>query len=432
MIIKRIPILILLLLAGCSQSFYSQGRKFVEREQYDRAVDSFYKEIAANPQSAAAWRELGVAYYKMGEYDKADDALKQAGAIAPDARSQMFLGLILERREEYAKALDAYAAALNLEPRKKTRNMVRAHIDRLLYQKVSREVSSVIENESAISTDTIPENTIAVVNFDGSHLDAETAPIAVGLAEFTSADLAKVKDLKVVERLKIDLIMDELALSKTGFIDPSSAPRFGRLLGTNRIVTGSLLGIGEEGFRLDGIIVNTADSAAMLTRANEGDLKDIFSIQKQFVFGLIDELGITLTADERDAIREVPTESYLAFMSYCRGRHYQQQGMHQIAQQEFNNAMQYDANFMAAAAQFQKSAAAGAGDSYEAGMQAMESFALGEGAAELAGDGLDTRITTVVDNAGLIPDGGTRRPADAQPRITGTGRVIIKVNFDND
>ena len=83
MIIKRALLLSVLLLAGCSQSFYGSGRKLLEQGQYESAVDAFYKEIAANPQNAAAWRELGVTYFRMGDLIKADDALKQASAITP-------------------------------------------------------------------------------------------------------------------------------------------------------------------------------------------------------------------------------------------------------------------------------------------------------------------------------------------------------------
>ena len=220
MLIKRALILLTLLLAGCSQSFYGSGRKLVQQGEYDKAVESFYEEIAAHPENAAAWRELGVAYYQMGKLEKADDALKQANTIAPDARTHLFFGLIYEKQKEYDKAIDAYAASLNLNPSRKTRELVSTHLDQLIYEKMSQEVALVIDHESEIQIDTIPKNSVAVVNFDGSLLGDELAPLAAGLAEFTSADLAKVKSLNVVERLKINAIMNELKLGASGYVEP--------------------------------------------------------------------------------------------------------------------------------------------------------------------------------------------------------------------
>ena len=91
-IFNNLLIIILLLFCGCSQTFYSQGRSFFEKDQYDLAIDSFYKEIAKNPKNASAWRELGVTYFKKGNLVKAEDALEQANLIKPDARTHLFFG----------------------------------------------------------------------------------------------------------------------------------------------------------------------------------------------------------------------------------------------------------------------------------------------------------------------------------------------------
>lgn len=429
MILKRALILSVLLLAGCSQSFYGSGRKLLQQGQYDSAVDAFYKEIAANPQNAAAWRELGVTYYRMGDLEKADDALKQATAITPDARTHLFFGLIYEKQGDYEKAIDAYAASLNLNPGKQTREMVSAHLDQLVYKKISEDVSLAVQAESEIDTDTIPENTIAVVNFDGTHLEPELAPLAIGLAEFTSADLAKVKSLNTVERLKVDAILDELKLSQTGHVDPAAAPRMGRLLGSSKIITGSLLGIGDDGFRLDGVIVGAVDSSTQFTESTEGRLQEIFRIQKKFVFDLLDSLDVTLTLAERDAIREIPTESYLAFLAYSRGLYFEQQGMHEQARQEYGNAMNHDGNFSAAQTGVTKAAAAVASGGYGQSQQALETFATTSGAdVEALASGLDSRLTSVILNSGIFPDAFLTNLATSQPQVRGTGRVVITVD----
>jgi tetratricopeptide (TPR) repeat protein len=433
MMLKRIPIILLLLLTGCSQSFYSQGKKFVGEEQYDRAVEAFYKEIAAHPQDAAAWRELGVAYYEKGDLTKAEEALKQANSIRPDPRTQVFLGLIDEKRENYKGAIDAYGVALSLDPDRKTRSLINAHLDRLLYRKISGEVAGIIQNEADIKTDTIPTNTVAVVNFDGSHLSQELAPLAIGLAELASSDLAKIKSLDVVERLKIDVIQDELKLGGSGYVDPASAPRMGKLLGSSRVITGSLMGVGDQGLRLDGVVVSTSDSATEFTQSSEGTVQKFFDIEKKFVFDVVDKLGVSLTPEERNAIKEVPTESYLAFLAYSRGLDYERRGQNDAAGREFQSALQHDKNFGPAQSGAQKAAAGGLGSTgYDNSLKTLESFAAaGGGAGEPDGSGLDARLDVVIHSTGLIPGESLDRPTKAQPRITGIGRVVIRVDYDN-
>lgn len=347
-------VVLLLLTIGCSQSLYMQGRRLADEGEYDRAIKAFYDDIKLNPASAETWRELGVAFYKKGDLDKAEEALKQANNIAPDARTNLYIGLVYEKQENFNRAIEAYRTSLSYNPGGNTRQMIEQHLGGLIALKVEREVTTAIQNEEKIDVASIPDNTLAVVDFNDEHLPPEMAPISKGLAEFTALDLAKIQSLKVVDRLKIDLIQKELQLGSSAYADPKFAPRIGKLLGSNNIVTGTVVGIGDDMIRLDGAVVNTRDSSSNLTDPTEGKLNNFFKIQKDFVFNIINKMGITLTQEERDAIEEVPTESYLAFMAYCRGLDYRSRGMMQEASRNFQQAAGADKNFGDAQKQLQQ------------------------------------------------------------------------------
>ncbi len=431
--IKTLPLIIIVLLAvGCSQSLYMQGRRLSDEGQYDRAIEAFYEDIRINPDNAGAWRELGVAFYKKGTLNKAEDALKQANHIAPDARTNLYLGLIHERHEQYDQAISAYSGALNLKTDGKTRNMVRAHLDKLIEKKFRKEAEIVVAGEAEINADTIPANSIAVVDFDAAHLPAELAPIGLGLAEFTSADLTKVGSLKVVDRMKIDAILNELKLGESGHINPASAPRVGRIIGSRRLVTGSLLDAGSGEIRLDGVIVNTADSSTEITEPTEGDVTRFFRVQKEFVFKVIDEMGIKLTPEERDAILEIPTESYLAFMAYCRGLDFKRRGNMAAAANAFGQAAAEDKDFTQAAREAQSASLAlttpaGTGEMTFTGFEK----SIDEHTGARGGDNLDSRINSLIDGSGIIPNGSSRRGPNIQPIVTRAGQVIIRGSFDD-
>ncbi len=267
------------------------------------------------------------------------------------------------------------------------------------------EVRAALDAEEELAPADIPDNTVAVVEFNSSELPPDLAPLAKGLAEFTALDLGKVASLQVVDRLKIDAIRSELKLSQSEFVDPATAPRIGRLVGGRRIVTGTLLGLGDENFRLSGAVVNTADKSVTTPDHTDGALADFFRVQKRFVFDVIEAMDITLTPEERTAIEEVPTENFLAFMAYSRGLAYRDGNRMQEAQVEFRSAVSHDAKFGQAAAQGQSISsilAAGPGGAMGSIAQFSGQAAV-ESTIELTGAELGAFQTTLVGWNGFIP-----------------------------
>ncbi len=434
--IKLILIFSLVLLAGCAPSLYTQGRGMMEQGEYSRAVDLYYEEIRNNPESAKAWRELGVALYRQGELTRAEDALMQANNIKPDAKANLYLGLIYEKQEMYERALDAYQVSLNLKPKRLIKDQIRSRFDYLISKKMEAEVTLAIKQEADIDVDTIPENSIGVIDFDNSQLPPELAPLSKGLAEMTAIDLAKISSLKVVDRLKIETILGELKLGASKYSDPKVGPRLGKLMGSRKIVSGVLTGLGENEIRLDGAIVNTTAGTSNPTESSQGELEKFFQIQKEFVFNIIDSLGIKLTIEERNAIQEVPTESYLAFLAYSRGLEFRSMGMYQEAASEFNDAVQLDGNFSAARQQSQSATRLSATVSGGAGsLEQLEIAAAGSG-GETSGT-VESFQSSIIFGSGFINGSDLidifgNRP-DLPPRPTpifNVGTVIIRGNLD--
>ena len=72
-----------------------------------------------------------------------------------------------------------------------------------------------------------------------------------------------------------------IATSLRSSVDPTTAPRVGRLLGARKIVTGSIVGIGGDNFRLDGALINTFDSTSRFAEPAEGDVRKLFEVEKK-------------------------------------------------------------------------------------------------------------------------------------------------------
>jgi len=66
---------------------------------------------------AGAWNDLGVAYSKKGEYDRAIEAFRKALELKPDDHAAWYnLGLAYDMKGEYDRAIEAFRKALELKP----------------------------------------------------------------------------------------------------------------------------------------------------------------------------------------------------------------------------------------------------------------------------------------------------------------------------
>jgi TolB-like protein len=223
----------------------------------------------------------------------------------------------------------------------------------LIRTSLQGELDNAVAQESTFVASEIPDNTIAIVKFDGTLLPKETAPIAAGIGEFTMVDLSKVEALRLVERLKVEILLKELEIGSSRAVDPAQAPRVGRLLGSKSVVTGKLVGTGIDRFRLDGALVNTLDASSKLTEPGEAGLvlDQILQVQKAMVFDILEYLGVQPSEADRDSIMTKPTESLEAFLAFSRGAEFMMLGLFEEAIEQFELALKYDGGFDLASGQ---------------------------------------------------------------------------------
>jgi TolB-like protein len=69
--------------------------------------------------------------------------------------------------------------------------------------------------------------------------DPNYRAMAKGLAAMIIADLSKVPGLKVLEREKVQLLVEEVKLGESGLADRNSAVRSGRLMRAEKVVIGN-------------------------------------------------------------------------------------------------------------------------------------------------------------------------------------------------
>lgn len=334
------------LVAGCAAGRQNTGSRALSRGDYEKALAVYQRETETSPNKSEAWRSLGIAYFNLDSLTQAQNALDQAARLkADDATTTLYQGMTFERlgKNDEARALyRTYVSGKN-DPRIATE--IRQRLRWLEDQNLKTIVSGAVANEKNINTDKIPSNAVAVIRFDADSLPAQYQPLGRGIAELVYADLAKVEGLSLVERLELDQLRKELALSQTEFSDKYHSPRVGRLVGAARVVTGKLTGRSESGLEIDAGIIDVGPGMAKYPQKQEGKLNEFFQMQKRLSLDLIQTMGYEITPELRHAIAKPATESMLALVAYSRGLEYVDQGRYALAEAEFKEAAKEDPNF---------------------------------------------------------------------------------------
>ena len=159
---------------------------------------------------------------------------------------------------------------------------------------------------------------VAVSYFDNTSNDSKLDPLKKGLAEMLITDLSISKDLRMVERERLNDVLKEVELQKSPYMDQSSAAKLGKGLGAAYIVTGSYIVAGET-MRVDCRMVDVETSEVAIAAKAEGATSDFLSIERSLATQLLEGLGGSLSLIQKKKIGAGGTGNVKALASYSDG-----------------------------------------------------------------------------------------------------------------
>ena len=137
--------------------------------------------------------------------------------------------------------------------------------------------------------------------------------LSLGLSDLLITDLARLRGLHVVERMRAQAMLSELGRSG---LDEGARPRTGRLVGAASIVvvdasvTGRMLNIRA---RVVGLMHSRLDATVSV----DGTLDDLFGTQRRMTLAIVRALGIEPSAGDRRSILDRPSTRVDAFLAWA-------------------------------------------------------------------------------------------------------------------
>jgi TolB-like protein len=331
---------------SCAPSVYDITEQLLQSGKNDEAIALSRRSLSTAPDDALFLKYLGVGNYNKKLYAEAVPYFEKSIVSDPDDdQCVYYLASSYEGLSEGNKAIQYYRRYMDMTVFGEFRELVAARVKMLYAQQMEAEAKKAVAEEAQLETSSIPANTVAVLYFENKGAQRNLDPLQKGIAEMLITDLSKVKSLRVVERIRMQKMMEELRFSQSGLVDDKSAPRMGRLLGANRLLKGSFFDLTSDRVRLDALVArsNTGqlDAATDIT----GSTKDFVRLEKELVFKVLNELKIAISDDEREAILTIPTENLFAFLQYSRGLDLEDQGMYGDAAQAYAAAIAADPSF---------------------------------------------------------------------------------------
>ncbi|WP_201492672.1 CsgG/HfaB family protein [Rubrivivax sp. A210] len=149
-----------------------------------------------------------------------------------------YQGLIALRRDDNASALRLLQQYAREDPEGAATREVPKTLTLLASDQLQKEVAVAVAREKETVATPPEPGSIAVQAFVNKGADDYRA-MAKGLAAMIIADLSKVPGLKVLEREKVQVLVDEAKLGDSGLADTASAVRSGRLMRAEKVVVGN-------------------------------------------------------------------------------------------------------------------------------------------------------------------------------------------------
>jgi TolB-like protein len=185
------------------------------------------------------------------------------------------------------------------------------------------------------------QNTLAVLYFLNKTGDSDLDPVQKGLALMLITDLSTVEGIQVIERIKLQALVEEMGFGTSGLVQAGTAPKVGRLLGARWLEGGNMTGKQSQ-LQVEANLVDVPTDKISTQQTAEGNLSELFRIEKEILFATIRDLKIKISPEKEKALRRPCSTNFKALQDLFRGIDASDRGNYEKAGDFYDKSLKED------------------------------------------------------------------------------------------
>ncbi|WLE99116.1 MAG: CsgG/HfaB family protein [Candidatus Electrothrix communis] len=196
----------------------------------------------------------------------------------------------------------------------------------------------ILTQEKALGTINTP-NSLAVMYFNNRSGRARLTPLQKGLAVMLMTDLSKVEQIQVVERTKLQALLDEMELGASGLMDAETAPEVGLLLRANYVTGGDILQGTTKELEISSSVFDVPLDKFTPQEPAAGTVDELFKLEKKVLFNIIDHMHIALSPQKKAELERPLSTNTAALLALFAGIDYSDRGLYLRAANMYEQAL---------------------------------------------------------------------------------------------
>ena len=330
----------MVVITGCSA--YMAGNIKLAGENYEEAIAKYQEALANNPDDWRARKKLGYAYIKTGQTDKAIDEFNRVLQQKPgESYATYYLGLAELQKGERDKTIHSWKSYRN-KPNPSVEQKIKQQLTLVEMVESIGLAKQALADEQKLQTLPPKSGTVAVFYFKDISPNNDFKHLQKALAAMITTDLAHVKSLQVLERFRIQFLLEEMKLGQTGIVETQTAPRVGRLLGAENLIVGTI----ESGtIWVKTSVASTTQKDLLGSVAVSSEVEEFFKLEKEVVYRILNLLRAPFTPEEKEEFSKYHTKDLQAVIYYGQALEALDESLWKEARRFFKLALERDPYF---------------------------------------------------------------------------------------
>ena len=198
-------------------------------------------------------------------------------------------------------------------------------------------------------------DTYAIPVFENLPGNQDYAWLSEAIPDMLTTDLTATKKVRVVGRRELKKVIAEQKLSLSGLVNANDQIELGQILGASRLIVGSFTIIGNE-VRIDTKVLNSMNGEVVFATKSKGPLTAVFQLEKILTIKLLENLGVTLSDNEKIELFQIESSNLQAVSNNYQGVIQLDAKNPMAAKAYFNKAVEQDPYYRNAGDNLKKTA----------------------------------------------------------------------------